>query len=83
MIGMKNAAKPKPMERRRSNMDQLADQIKNRFQVITKNKFDDDSDSNPESESESDYWNIQFYQYTYTFTYISNIKLILIWLYII
>ena len=55
MIGMKNAAKPKPMERRRSNMDQLADQIKNRFQVITKNKFDDDSDSNPESESESDY----------------------------
>jgi len=43
------------MERRKSNMDQLADQIKNRFQVITKNKFDDASDSNPSSSNESDY----------------------------
>lgn len=54
--------KPRPSGlpdlRRQSNMDQLADQIKQRFQDINKNKFAaDDSDSNPSSDdSESDDW---------------------------
>ena len=52
--------KPRPKGlpdlRHQSNMDQLADQIKQRFQDINKNKFTaDDSDSNPSSDdSESD-----------------------------